>query len=83
MRKLLVLMSIPACLVSAAVLASPSLTMDQSSHLMAALDAQGCSGGNINVGESGFEIVGADCGGAVYDLVFDHEYRLMKKEARS
>jgi hypothetical protein len=64
-------------------LATPSLTRDQSTRLQAAMDAQGCAGGNISVGESGFEIVRAECGGRIYDLVFDHEYKLLKKDARN
>ena len=66
------------------VLATPSLTSDQSTRLLAALDAQGCVGGNVNVGESGFEIVGARCGGGrTYDLVFDHDYKMLSKDARN
>jgi hypothetical protein len=61
-----------------------SLTADQASRLQAALDAQGCAGGRINVGESGFEILDAKCGGGrAYDLVFDHEYKLLRKDARN
>lgn len=71
------------CLSAIGASASPSLSADQSSRLLAALDAQGCAGGHVNVGESGFEIVGARCGGGrAYDLVFDHEYRLLRKNAR-
>jgi hypothetical protein len=83
MRKLMIITAF--CLGSATgAWATPSLTADQSSRLQAALDAQGCAGGNVNVGESGFEIVGAKCGGGrIYDLVFDHDYRMLKKDARN
>jgi hypothetical protein len=27
--------------------------------------------------------VRAECGGRIYDLVFDHEYKLLKKDARN
>lgn len=69
---------------SPSTLAAQALSSDQSTRLQAALDAQGCSGGNIRVGESGFEVAGAKCGGdRIYDLVFDHEYKLVRKDARS
>ena len=83
MRKLLVVAALSVG-ATAPALATPSLTADQSTRLQAALDAQGCAGGNVNVGESGFEIVGAKCGGdRTYDLAFDHEYKLMRKDARN
>lgn len=83
MRTLLI--TIALCFVTVAqALAAPSLTADQSSRLQAALDAQGCAGGNISVRESGFEISGAKCGGdRTYDLAFDHEYKLLRKDARN
>jgi hypothetical protein len=83
MRTLLIITAL--CLASAAgARATPSLPQDQSTPLQAAMDAQGCAGGNINVGESGFEIIGAKCGGdRIYDLVFDHAYKLQRKDARN
>ncbi len=67
-----------------AALASDALTRDQSSRLQAALDAQGCSGGVIRVSSGGYDIAGAKCGDQrLYDFTFDHEFKLLKKDARS
>lgn len=77
-------LAILSLIIGADTAATASLTTDQSSRLQAAMDAQGCAGGNVNVGESGFEVEGAKCGGdRIYDLAFDHDYKLMRKEPRN
>ncbi|MGE5511703.1 MAG: hypothetical protein ACM31O_10695 [Bacteroidota bacterium] len=61
----------------------PDLTADQSSRLQAALDAQGCAGGTVRIGTAEFAVSGARCGGdREYDLVFDREYKLLRKDPR-
>lgn len=62
----------------------PDLTSDQSSRLQAAIDAQGCKGGTILVGTAEFSINGAKCGDErEYNLVFDREYKLLRKDPRN
>jgi hypothetical protein len=59
------------------------LNADQSSRLQAALDAQGCKGGDVRVSSNLFEVRGARCGDErTYDFAFDHEYKLLRKDAR-
>lgn len=62
----------------------PDLSSDQSSRLQAAIDAQGCSGGSVVVGAAEFTINGARCGDErQYNLAFDREYKLLRKDPRN
>jgi hypothetical protein len=58
------------------------LTGDEQAKLTAALAAEGCSGGTMEVDDDVYEVDGAKCGdGREYDLKFDKAFKLIKKEA--
>jgi hypothetical protein len=49
--------------------------------LLAAVQAQGCSGGKLEFDDGAFEVDYAKCAdGKTYDLKFDTSMRLIKKE---
>jgi hypothetical protein len=81
--RLLVLAVVLAAGVPPALALHPDLSPDESSRLQAALDAQGCAGGNVVISPQQFAINGARCGRRPYDLVFDRDYKLLRKEPKS
>jgi peptidase YpeB-like protein len=71
------------------LLASPTLardrpaTKDEQAKVVAAVKAEGCSGGTIqfDVDDNEFEVDNAKCAdGKVYDLDFDPSFKLIKKD---
>jgi hypothetical protein len=59
-----------------------AVTDDERAKLVAALAAQGCSGGEMEFDDDGrYEVDDATCGdGRKYDLEFDTEFRLISKK---
>ena len=64
-----------------AALADRAVTDQERTQLVAALQAQGCSGGKMEFDDGKFEVDdarGAD--GNTYDLDFDRSFKLVKKD---
>ena len=88
-------LSFSAALVVATCLATPALAKDRAvthqekASLEAAVKSAGCTGGRMEFDDdrspphpSGkFEIDDAMCGNHKHDLVFDHDFKLISKEA--
>jgi hypothetical protein len=61
--------------------ASRPVTDEERARLAPAIAAAGCSGGKLEFDEGKFEVDDATCGdGQTYDLEFDANFRLIKKE---
>jgi hypothetical protein len=61
--------------------ASRPVTDEERAKLAPAIAAAGCSGGKLEFDEGEFEVDDATCGdGQTYDLEFDANFRLIKKE---
>jgi L-alanine-DL-glutamate epimerase-like enolase superfamily enzyme len=57
------------------------VTEQEQAKLAEALKAQGCSAGKMKVDDGKFEVDDAMCAdGKKYELVFDSDFRLIKKE---
>ena len=57
------------------------VTQQESVQLVAALQAQGCTGGKMEFDDGKFEVDDAKCGdGRTYDLDFDASFKLLKKD---
>jgi len=88
-------LSFSAALVVVTCLATPALAKDsavthqEKASLEAAVKSAGCTGGRMEFDDdrspphpSGkFEIDDAMCGNQKHDLVFDHDFKLISKEA--
>jgi hypothetical protein len=58
-----------------------AVTEDEKMKLVAALAAEGCSGGEMEFDDGLFEVETAKCrDGKQYDLVFDVNFKLVSKE---
>jgi hypothetical protein len=75
-----------AALALTAFVASPALadrpvTEEERAKLVALLEAEGCTGGEMEFDDGKFEIDDADCAdGHEWDFEFDRDFRLIKKE---
>ncbi len=88
-------LSFSAALVVVTCLATPALAKDRAvtdqemARLEAAVKSAGCTGGEMEFDDdrspphpSGkFEVDDAMCGNQKHDLVFDHDFKLISKEA--
>jgi hypothetical protein len=71
---LLMALSVPAR-------ADRRVTGDEQMKLVAALTAQGCTGGKMKFDDGKFKVDDATCSdGKIYDLDFDTAFKLIKKK---
>ena len=64
-----------------AALADRPVTDQERTQLVAAMQAQGCTGGKMEFDDGKFEVDDAKCSdGKTYDLKFDGAFKLIKKE---
>lgn len=57
------------------------VTAEEGAQLVAALQAQGCTGGKMEFDDGKFEVDNAKCSdGRTYDLNFDASFKLLKKD---
>jgi hypothetical protein len=57
------------------------VTQEERAQLIAALQAQGCTGGKMEFDDGKFEVDDAKCSdGRAYDLDFDTSFKLLKKD---
>ena len=57
------------------------VTAEERAQLVTALQAQGCSGGKMELDDGKFEVDDAKCNdGRTYDLDFDTSFKLLKKK---
>jgi hypothetical protein len=57
------------------------VTAEERTQLVAALQAQGCTGGKMEFDDGKFEVDDAKCSdGRTYDLDFDTSFKLLKKD---
>jgi hypothetical protein len=57
------------------------VTAEEGAQLVAALQAQGCTGGKMEFDDGKFEVDDAKCSdGRTYDLDFDASFKLVKKD---
>jgi hypothetical protein len=57
------------------------VTAEERVQLVAALQAQGCTGGKMEFDDGKFEVDNAKCSdGRTYDLDFDASFKLLKKD---
>ncbi len=75
-----------AALALTAFVASPALadrpvTEEERAKLVALLDAEGCTGGEMEFDDNKFEVDDARCAdGRDWDFEFDRNFKLIKKE---
>jgi hypothetical protein len=68
-------------LAAAPVLADRPVTEEERAKIAAAMQAQGCSGGNMEYDDGKYEVEDARCAdGKIYDLEFDFSFNLTKKK---
>lgn len=80
MRRLLPTLAF-AALATTAAWADRPLTDPEREKLVAALKAEGCSGGKMEFDDGKFEVDDAQCAdGKEYDLDFDLNFKLIKKK---
>lgn len=66
---------------ASATLADRPVTEEERAKLVAALQAEGCTGGKMEFDDGKFEVDDARCAdGKEYDLDFDRDFKLIKKE---
>jgi hypothetical protein len=64
-----------------AALADRPVTDQERTQLVAAMQAQGCTGGKMEFDDGKFEVDDARCAdGNTYDLDFDRSFKLIKKD---
>ena len=57
------------------------VTAEEREQLVTALQAQGCTGGKMELDDGKFEVDDAKCSdGRTYDLDFDTSFKLLKKK---
>lgn len=78
----MILMGLVAMLLMASdAIAGRAVTDEERTRLVAAVTAQGCSGGKMEFDDGKFEVDDAICAdGKKYDLDFDPSFRLIKKK---
>ena len=68
-------------LAAGSALADRPVTDQERTQLVTALQAQGCSGGEMEFDDGKFEVDDARCSdGKKYDLDFDASFKLIKKD---
>lgn len=68
-------------LAAGSALADRPVTDQERTQLVAAMQAQGCTGGEMEFDDGKFEVDDARCtDGKTYDLDFDASFKLIKKE---
>lgn len=68
-------------LAGGAALADRAVTDQERTQLVAAMQAQGCSGGEMEFDDGKFEVDDARCAdGKKYDLDFDAAFKLLEKD---
>ncbi len=61
--------------------ADRAVTAEERTRLVAALQAEGCTGGEMEFDDGRFEVDDARCtDGKKYDLEFDRSFKLIKKD---
>jgi len=81
MRNLLLASSALLLAIIAPARADRPLTDEERAKLVAAISAAGCSGGKLEFDDGKYEVDDATCSdGQTYDLEFDANFRLIKKE---
>ena len=81
MRSVPLAIGILLILVATAVPADRPVTEEERTKLLSAIAAEGCSGGKMEFDDGKYEVDDAKCSdGRTYDLKFDGEFRLIKKE---
>lgn len=81
MRTIILASAILVLTASAAFADDRPLTDQERARLTEAVTAQGCSGGKMKFDDGKFEVDGAKCAdGKEYELEFDAEFKLIKKE---
>ena len=80
MRMFAPVLALAIGLASGAALGGRPVTDQERVQLVAALQAQGCSGGKMKFDDGKFEVDDARCAdGKTYDLDFDKSFKLVKK----
>jgi Peptidase propeptide and YPEB domain len=78
---LLVAMGILLMLVATTVRGDRPVTEEEKAKLLSAIAAEGCSGGKMEFDDGKYEVDDAKCSDErIYDLKFDPDFRLIKKE---
>jgi hypothetical protein len=68
-------------LTAGSALADRAVTGQERTQLVAAMQAQGCTGGEMEFDDGKFEVDDARCAdGKQYDLDFDASFKLIKKD---
>ena len=81
MRKLAPALALFVGVAGGAALADRALTDQERTQLVAAMQAQGCTGGKMEFDDGKFEVDDARCAdGKTYDLDFDASFKLVKKD---
>ena len=81
MRVLAPAFALALSLAAGSALADRPVTDQERTQLVAAMQAQGCSGGKMEFDDGKFEVDDARCAdGKTYDLDFDKSFKLMKKD---
>ncbi len=66
---------------SGSAIADRAVTDQERTQLVAAMQAQGCTGGEMEFDDGKFEVDDARCAdGKQYDLDFDASFKLIKKD---
>lgn len=77
----LALTAMMTLLTAAYAVADRAVTPEERASLVAAMAAEGCSGGEMEFDDGKFEVDDARCDdGKEYDLDFDTSFKLIKKE---
>ena len=80
-RPLLISAALALLAVQPASAADRPLTDDERTKLVAAMQAEGCSGGEMEFDDGRYEVDDARCtDGRSYDLEFDAAFKLVRKE---
>jgi peptidase YpeB-like protein len=81
MRSLLLPLAAFLILASMPAGAGRPVTEEERTKLMAAIVAAGCSGGKLEFDDGRYEVDDARCSdGRIYDLKFDGQFQLIRKE---
>ena len=80
MRRLLYALAVTS-LMSSPAWADRPVTTEERAKLTALLDADGCTGGEMEFDDGKFEVDDARCAdGREWDFEFDRDFKLIKKE---
>jgi hypothetical protein len=80
MHRLLTILAVGA-LTATIALADRPVTEEERAKLVAALQAEGCTGGKMEFDDGKFEVDDARCAdGKEYDIDFDTNFKMIKKK---